>query len=126
MLYLGGDGQPAWRQGERPTAEELQGTGEAADGAVRAVAAPPGRVVSLDIDPRLLRGGSADVAAAVTAAVNAALDQLRTSAAAAVVPADLDRLERDLEAVQLDSVRQMARLGAAMDTAMAQLRARQA
>jgi hypothetical protein len=62
----------------------------------------------------------------VTAAVNAALDQLRTSAAAAVVPADLDRLERDLEAVQLDSVRQMARLGAAMDTAMAQLRARQA
>jgi DNA-binding protein YbaB len=116
----------AIRAGERPPGEELQGTGEAADGAVRAVVGPPGRVLSLDIDPRLLRRGSTEIADAVTQAVNAALDQLRTTASAAVVPADLDRLERDLEAVQLDSVRQMATLGAAMETAMAQLRSRRA
>jgi DNA-binding protein YbaB len=56
----------------------LEGTGEAAQGLVRAVAEPEGRIRTLTIEKRAMRSASQDLAGHITSAVNAALDDLRS------------------------------------------------
>ena len=99
------------------------GIGEAVDGQVRAVVSAEGRLTTVDISPDLLRHGrgggtyldSTALGAAITAAVNAAFDDLVRKTAAAPdtsgladvgasfersineVRAELERAERRLE-----------------------------
>ena len=107
-----------------PDGTALEGTGTALDGRVTAVAGPPGRLTRLDLDPAVLRLDAAQVAAAVTEAVNAAFDALRARAAAPVAAADLGALRGELDRLQVESVAQMARYGSALEAAIADIRHR--
>ncbi|NJP32075.1 YbaB/EbfC family nucleoid-associated protein [Micromonospora thermarum] len=83
-----------------------EGYGEAADGLVKARTGPPGRVTSLEVDPRLLRLDLATVTEHVVEAVNAALADLQQAVPAAG-PVDLGDLGRQLTAIQQDAARQL-------------------
>ncbi|MGP3915116.1 YbaB/EbfC family nucleoid-associated protein [Nonomuraea sp. 10N515B] len=87
----------------------LRGDGAAADGQVRAVAGPDGRLHELHLNPRVMRMASEDLAREILAAVNAALDDLRAG-----VPG--------LEAAELTDPRGLAEtLGGAHADVMRQL-----
>ncbi|MFI6393910.1 YbaB/EbfC family nucleoid-associated protein [Nonomuraea sp. NPDC050540] len=65
---------------EAPADAVFQGDGVAADGQVRAVAGPDGRLHELRLNPRVMRMASEDLAREILSAVNAALDDLRANA----------------------------------------------
>jgi DNA-binding protein YbaB len=88
-----------------PTA--LRGNGVAADGLIRASAAPGGLVESLELDPRVLRWDTGTLTTEIVAAVNAALADLRAQLQSAVAPPDPGALAQRLEQVQQASTRQM-------------------
>ncbi|MGW5365005.1 YbaB/EbfC family nucleoid-associated protein [Actinopolymorpha pittospori] len=91
-----------------PAPAPITGEGESADRRVRAVAATPGRLESLTLDPRLLRAGSDAVGEAVLEAVNHALADLRAKATSGVgAPVDLDQLGGELQEVQTRSLQSM-------------------
>jgi DNA-binding protein YbaB len=87
---------------------------EAADGQVRAVMSPTGKLAELSVEPKLLRQGIEEVCAQIVVAVNDAIDQLRsrTRPAGAVDPEALAATLRD---VQTESVRRMAAFGTVVD-----------
>lgn len=85
-------------------AEPMRGEGNAADGKVHAVVATPGRIESLEMDPRLMRDGSEAVCSAIVTAVNAALQDLQDKALGAAAPADFGDLSGDLEQLQAESL----------------------
>jgi hypothetical protein len=105
--------------------EPVEGVGTARDEQIRAVVRAPGRVTGLEINPRLLRLPSAELAEEITAAVNTALADLqaRTSQATAA-PADVAALQGQLEELQADSVRQLQGFLSGLDAAVQQIRAR--
>lgn len=106
---------------------DVTGTGEAANGLIRAVVGADGRLSGLSLAPELRRLGrhgpvmdSVTLAAEIAAAVNAALDDLDAKLRAHVgefgdrLGADLDRIaedfERALDQVATDIVRAERRL----------------
>lgn len=95
-----------------------RGEGISANGRVRAVAAG-GRLQSIELDPRVMRLASKDLAAQVVAAVNAALDDLAAQAPTVdlAVP-DPDELAAAVAEVQEQSVRQMAAISQAIAAAV--------
>lgn len=87
----------------------VRGEGEAAHGLIRAVALSGGRIEAVTVDPRAMRLASQDLAEGVTAAVNAALDDLRGKTADRLTDNGLDPaalLDR-LQEVQVASAERM-------------------
>lgn len=103
--------------GARPAVPDGPFTGDALDGRVRAEVDAGGRLARLDLDPKVLREPLEQIAAAITAAVNAALD--RRPAAP-----DLAGLSAQLQQVQQESVAQMARITQAFSEALIRNQAR--
>lgn len=104
--------------------EPVTGAGESANGRVRAVAARGGRLERVELDPRVMRMASEELAAHLVTAVNAALDQVATAAAAQAGPVaavDTAALAEQLRQVQEDGVRRMAAFTQGISEAMAQL-----
>lgn len=92
-----------------PEAEPPRGEGAAADGRVRAVVGAGGRVESLTVDPRVMRGGTESVCEHIMTAVNEALDNLKATTAAATPAgvADPAALSARLSELRTESLRQM-------------------
>ncbi|MGE5291939.1 MAG: YbaB/EbfC family nucleoid-associated protein [Micromonosporaceae bacterium] len=105
---------------ERMPGADARGIGEAADGRVRAVAASPGRLESLELDPRVMRMPSKDLAQQVLTAVNAALNDLAAQAPSAEGMAlpDPAELAAAVADIQQQSVRQMAAISQALTAAV--------
>jgi hypothetical protein len=93
---------------------------EAAGGLVRVVAVNQ-RLTSLELDPRVMRMASVELAEAVLAAVNGALDATRP-AAGEVVPMDPRQLAEEVAKIQDQGVRQMAAITDAISAAIAQVK----
>lgn len=88
-------------------------TARDATGRATATVGMPGRVRALELDPRLLRGGTEAVCAAVTEAVNAALADLQERAlrdAGRAGGVDLDELAEAVEQVQSQAMRNASEL----------------
>jgi DNA-binding protein YbaB len=104
-------------------APEVEGEGEAAGGLVRVVAAD-GRLSSVELDPRVMRMPSAELAEQVLTAANAALDLAAARApvgdGAGVV--DPRALAEEVAEIQDQGVRQMAAISRAISAAVAQMR----
>jgi hypothetical protein len=96
------------------------GAGEAADGRVRVRAVPPGRIEKLELESSLLRLDSEELSRAIESAVNTALADLQSRAAAAG-PADLSALTEQLKDIQSNAERQFAKLTASLVEAQEQL-----
>ncbi|MEV5749972.1 YbaB/EbfC family nucleoid-associated protein [Actinoallomurus sp. NPDC052308] len=102
-------------------AREVRGVGESPDGRVKAVAVA-GHIESLELDPRVMRMPSQELAEHITAAVNAALDGLAAQPPPAEQPA-LPRPEviaAQLAEIQEQSVRQLAAISEAISAAVRQ------
>ena len=102
------------------------GTGEAADGRVRVRAVLPGRIEHLELEPSLLRLSGEELAREIESAVNTALADLQSQAAATAGPADLGALTDQLKGIQFDAERQFAKLTASLVEAQEQLTRRAA
>jgi DNA-binding protein YbaB len=89
-------------------------TAEAADGQVRAVMSPAGKLTELAVDPKLLREGIDEVCAQLVIAVNAAIDELRARSRP-VGAVDPEALAATLREVQTESARRMAAFGTVVD-----------
>jgi hypothetical protein len=99
------------------------GRGECADGRVSAVVSR-GRVESIELDPRLLRGPASDVGGRLVEAVNAALDDLWAGAPAESGPElDVAGLVGALEDVQQEGFARLMSMQSALDEAAAKIRA---
>jgi DNA-binding protein YbaB len=101
--------------------EPAQGRGSAADGRISVVAGAGGEITSIELDPRVLRMASAELAEHLVEAVNQALRDLRaqvTSADTAIAP---EILAQRLAEVQDQGVRQMAMFTQGLQEAMARL-----
>jgi hypothetical protein len=103
--------------------ERPDGQAEALDGLVRA-RTRAGELAELKLDPKVLRVPVADLAEAIRGAVNAALADGRTAAPdRADVPAvDLTALQAQVEELQADSVRQLAKFSDTVADAIGRLR----
>jgi DNA-binding protein YbaB len=101
-------------------APAADGRGEAADGLVRASATGQ-RLSSLELDPRVMRMASAELAEHVLTAVNAALG---TQAPTLDEPVAVDprALAEEVAKIQDQGVRQMAAISRAITAAVAQMR----
>ena len=106
----GGDGQ-----------EPPSGTGEAADGLISVRVVAPGRVDGLQLDPRVMRMSSEQLAEQIESAVNVAFADLREKSVAASGLADLSGLSDQLREVQNNAERQFSTFTASMADAQAQL-----
>ncbi|GIF73266.1 hypothetical protein Asi02nite_27840 [Asanoa siamensis] len=84
------------------------GEGVAADGLIVARAAMPGQVTGIELDPAVLGLDLASLAAELTAAVNAALTDLRTQAGVGGDAVDLGALGGQLREIQESTVRQFS------------------
>jgi hypothetical protein len=100
------------------------GAGEAAGGLIRAVAADQ-RLTALELDPRVMRMASAELAEQILVAVNAAL----RAQAPATDPAGGDAgtvdpraLAEEVAKIQDQGIRQMAAISEAIAAAVAQMR----
>ncbi|MBA9007245.1 YbaB/EbfC family nucleoid-associated protein [Thermomonospora cellulosilytica] len=102
--------------------QDLRGTGRDPSGLVVAVAAPGGRVESLEIGARALRTGSADLADGVMAAVNAALDDLRERESARSGALGSDELLGRVREIQDLNLEQMRVLTRSLSTVMTNIR----
>jgi hypothetical protein len=103
---------------------ESSGSGEALDGQVRA-SVTGGRLVSLTVEPRLMRLPSGDLCEQIMVAVNAALDDARAAPgadAASPAPVDPQALASQLRGVQEQSLRQMSTFSTAMNELLARMR----
>ncbi|MFF4419006.1 YbaB/EbfC family nucleoid-associated protein [Streptosporangium sp. NPDC001559] len=92
-----------------PAENTLQGSGQAADGQVSVLVGPDGRLAALNLNPRVMRMASEDLAREILTAVNAALDDLRASIPGldpAAIP-DPGRLAESLEGVHADVTRRL-------------------
>lgn len=106
-------------------AAPARGVGEASEGHVKAVASR-GRLVRLDLDPRMMRSSEVELGEQLAAAVNAALEDLRAQASAAEpepVP-DPAALAETLRAVQEEGLQQMAVITRAVNDATARIQSR--
>jgi len=92
---------------------------EAAGGLVRVVAVSQ-RLTSLELDPRAMRLASVELAEALLAAVNGALDAT-SPATGEVVAMDARQLAEEVAKIQDQGVRQMAAITDAISAAIAQV-----
>jgi DNA-binding protein YbaB len=102
----------------------LQGTGEAAEGRVRATAVD-GRISSVEFpDSRVLRLDASALAVHLSEAVNSALDDLREKAPSPdpEMAIDLAALAERLREVRTEGMLQMARITSSLQDAMALIR----
>ncbi|MFI5845299.1 YbaB/EbfC family nucleoid-associated protein [Catenuloplanes sp. NPDC051500] len=103
----------------------VEGRGEAQDGLVVVSAGAGGRIAGVRLDAQLRRLTFDEIAAAVTVAVNAALDDAAAQAGAAAGAApDLVALTAQVERVQDEGMRQMARFTGALTDVMNRLGSR--
>ncbi|MGA3486519.1 YbaB/EbfC family nucleoid-associated protein [Micromonosporaceae bacterium DT55] len=107
---IGADGSAA----PRPEPVTIEGNGSGADGMVHVTAESPGHITGLVIEPRALRLGTEVLAEEISNAVNAALADLRSQAAATSVAPDLARLEEQLREVQANALHQFRAQNAAL------------
>jgi DNA-binding protein YbaB len=119
------DGPP----GGRPDAVTVHGSGDAADGRVRAVAVSDdafGLIESVELEPRMLRMGTGELAGHVQTALNAALDDMRANAWAAPAAAanpgiDVGELTKRLSEVRDQATRQLYQLTSALQDVLAKI-----
>jgi len=112
-------------RGEPPApGEEVRGTGSAADGQITATVSAANRIDSLQINPRLMRMASEELAEQIVAAVNAAFAEFaeRARDSAPEPGVDVGQLAGRLRTLQDESVRSMASLSQAMAEALDQVR----
>ncbi|ACY96334.1 MULTISPECIES: YbaB/EbfC family nucleoid-associated protein [Thermomonospora] len=101
--------------------EAVEGQGSAADGRIRVVAGAGGEITSIELDPRVMRMSSQELAEHLVEAVNQALRELRaqvTTAETAIAP---EVLAQRLAEVQDQGLRQMTMFVEGLRDAMTQL-----
>ncbi|MFG1755273.1 YbaB/EbfC family nucleoid-associated protein [Streptosporangium sandarakinum] len=106
--------------------EALRGCGQAADGQVRVLVGPDGRLREVNLNPRVMRMASEDLAREILTAVNAAVDDLRTDVHGldpATVPVPT-ALARSLEGVHDDVMRRMDEFAAGIESTVRRLEER--
>ena len=104
-----------------PDGQPPEGHGEAANGMVRVTAAG-GRLSNVEFNPRVMRLPSEELAEAIVAAANGALDDLAAKYPAVAAPrVDAAALEARLAEMQQQGAAQMRRYQATIDAALAQL-----
>jgi DNA-binding protein YbaB len=98
---------------------------EARDASARvtAVVTTPGRIESLQLDPRLMRDGSEAVCDAITEAVNIALAKLQDESVSRAGGIDTAALAIDLERLQADSLTSATTMMASLQDAMTRISA---
>jgi len=102
-------------------AEPVMGIGEAADGMIRMVAVPGGRLEELYLDPRVMRMTTVSLAEEILAAANAALADLQEKLTEGLASIDLDSLAEQLQEVQEQSTREMANFLQSLEDAQARI-----
>lgn len=109
-----------------PDPDDVRGTGEAAEGRVRATVVSTDQVESLHLDPRLLRSDCGDLTEQVLTAVNAAFADFnaRTTARAPAVTTDPVVLADRLRGIQEESLRSMAAVTTALTDALSRAQRR--
>ncbi|MER7132156.1 YbaB/EbfC family nucleoid-associated protein [Streptosporangium saharense] len=109
-----------------PAPETLRGSGQAADGQVSVLVGPDGRLAELNLNPRVMRMASEDLAREILTAVNAALDDLRAGIPGLDPAAILDprRLTESLEDVQADVARRLDEFASGVELAVRRLEER--
>ncbi|GLZ80244.1 hypothetical protein Afil01_50510 [Actinorhabdospora filicis] len=114
----------AGRPAEDPGTAGLQGKHGEDDAQIKAVVGP-NRIVSLELDPRVRRMDSDELAAAIVAAINGAFEDLggraREAAGEESPDVDTEALSEKLDKLQDASVRQMAMFEQAMSEVVARL-----
>ncbi|MEV5828740.1 YbaB/EbfC family nucleoid-associated protein [Spirillospora sp. NPDC052242] len=104
-------------------AETVEGVGEAGDGRVKVTAVSGGRLKKVEINPRAMRLSAEELGEHLVTAANAALDDLRSNAADAAGQAvDVDRLNKQVEEIQNESLRQMTMISQAFNDAISKVR----
>jgi DNA-binding protein YbaB len=103
------------------SSEAAEGRGSAADGRIIVVAGAGGEITSIELDPRVMRMGSQDLAEHLVEAVNQALRELRAQAATADVSIAPEILEQRLAEVQDQGLRQMAMFTEGLQEVIARL-----
>ncbi|MFG2006600.1 YbaB/EbfC family nucleoid-associated protein [Spirillospora sp. NPDC048911] len=117
----GAAGSAAPARGDAP---QVEGVGLAADGRVKATVSLGGRLKSVEMDPRAMRLASAALGEEIVVAVNAALDDLRTKAAAAAATGDTvdtAALGKQVEEIQNQSLRQMELITQALNDTISKI-----
>lgn len=125
LIGAGGPTAPASGEGE---GEGVRGTGTAADGRIQAQVSAFGRLESLTLDPALLRGGAAELAAQVVAAVQAAQDDAQRQSSELLAgtggPASAEgaaALRAELEGVAEEATRGFDRIFGDLDAVLRRL-----
>jgi hypothetical protein len=98
-----------------------EGHGEAAEGRIRVTAGVGGELTSIELDPRVMRMASEELAAELTSAVNAALRDLRSRARATDAAIDPAVLAERLKETQDQGLRQMALFTQSLDELMTRI-----
>ncbi|MEV4496651.1 YbaB/EbfC family nucleoid-associated protein [Micromonospora arborensis] len=104
--------------------ERVESVGEAADGRVRVTIGSDGRVSAVDLDPRVLREGSEQLAEEFRRAVNAALDGQDEAVTATEPMPDLAAMTATVERLQDQGLRQMREITLAVSETMRKLHGR--
>ncbi|MGV9772961.1 YbaB/EbfC family nucleoid-associated protein [Streptosporangium sp. NPDC003464] len=106
--------------------QPLRGSGQAADGQVSAVVGPDGRLCELNLNPRVMRMASEDLAGEILTAVNAALDDLRAGLPGldAVTAVDPAALAESLDGVHDDVVRRLEEFASGIELTVRRLEER--
>jgi DNA-binding protein YbaB len=104
---VGAVSTPSADAGAESAPAELRGTGTSPNGLVTAVTTVGGKVESVTVDPRALRLDSHTLGEQVAAAVNAALDDLRSQVSSEVGSIDTGALSEQLRRIQETSVPQL-------------------
>ncbi|QFG27092.1 YbaB/EbfC family nucleoid-associated protein [Actinomadura sp. WMMB 499] len=116
------------RQGKTPPpaagdAETVRGVGEAGEGRVKVTAVSGGRLEKVEINPRAMRLSAEELGEHLVTAANAALDDLRQNAGDAGGPVvDTERLGKQVEEIQNESLRQMTMISQAFNDAISKVR----
>lgn len=111
---------------EDPAWETLRGNGQAADGQVSVLVGPDGRLAELNLNPRVMRMASEDLAREILTAVNAALDDLRAGIPGLDPAAVMDprKLTESLEDVHADVTRRLDEFASGIELAVRRLEER--
>lgn len=106
--------------------ETLGGSGQAAGGHVSVLVGPDGRLRELNLNPRVMRMASEDLAREVLMAVNAAIDDLRAGIPGlepAVIP-DLRKLAESLDGVHADVLSRLDEFASGIESTVRRLEER--
>ncbi|MEU8182511.1 YbaB/EbfC family nucleoid-associated protein [Micromonospora sp. NPDC049044] len=104
--------------------ERVESVGEAADGRIRVTVDSAGRVSAVNLDPRVLREGSEQLAEEFRRAVNAALDGQEEATAGTEPMPDLAAMTATVERLQDQGLRQMREITLAVSETMRKLHGR--